>query len=216
MTNYKKASTEEMYNIIQEKIPLNERMRFVYLPIIAMDCACYVGEDLLGVLRELKLSSTKKVSRELRTCIEGYRRDNYNVMHSDLYGHLEAFTKDFYSSITQDLFILQLQYQQKLLDMKVELSPEKYKLTALSYMVHRMVQYVIELDRKFSARMSLLLGENIHYTTEDNRYCIRIVKAMKMLPSLVGVPMDATTMVSERIDMSFKVYMNKLNKVEIQ
>lgn len=48
--NYKKLSVEEMNKIVLEKIPLEERLRAVYLPIIAMDCACYLSEDLLTYL----------------------------------------------------------------------------------------------------------------------------------------------------------------------
>ena len=216
MMTYRKASIEEMNKIILEKVPLDERLRAVYIPLIAMDCACYVGEDLLQSLREIRLDGTKKISRELRECIEGYRKDNYYVMHSDLYKRLENFTKEFYSSIMKDLYILQLQFQQALLDEGVYISTDLSRLTALFCMVRKMIGYVIDLDRKFSKRMSDLLGAQINYTTEDNQYCVRILAATKSFQDTIGISLSAAELASEKIEMAFRVYTNKLNQIDVK
>ena len=112
--NYRKLSVEEMNKIILEKIPLEERLRAVYLPIIVMDCACYLSENLLLILRTLRLDDTKKTSRVIRSCVEGYRNDNYRIMRSDLYRDLSSSTKEFYNSLSRDITIYQIQYQQAL------------------------------------------------------------------------------------------------------
>lgn len=213
--NYRKLSAEEMNQVILERVPLNERLRAVYIPLIAMDCACYVGEDLLQSLRELKLDATKKISRGLKECIEGYRKDNYQVMRSDLYKKLENFTKDFYSSIMKDLLILQLQFQQALLDKGISISPELSRLVALFQMVRMMVRYVITLDRRFSGRISELLGDRINYVTEDNHYCLRILSVTSSFRGSIGVSWSTSDIISDKIEMAFKVYTNKLNQIEI-
>lgn len=109
--NYRKLSDGEMNKIILEKIPLEERLRAVYIPIIVMDWACYLSEDLLAILRTLRLDATKKTSRIIRSCIEGYRNDNYRVMRYGLYRNLSALTKEFYDSLSQNILIHRIQYQ---------------------------------------------------------------------------------------------------------
>lgn len=210
--NYRKLSVEEMNKIILEKIPLEERLRAVYIPIIAMDCACYLSEDLLTILRTLRLDNTKKTSRVIRECIEGYRKDNYYVMHSDLYQDLSNSTKEFYNSLSWDMTIYQLQYRQAMLDRKLSLSSEVEQLVSVAYIVRELVQFVLELDRQFSKRMSDLLGKNINYTTEDNHYCLDMVKALNGLFSVLKVPGDLRT---DQTDNALRVFKNKLNSVEV-
>lgn len=210
--SYKKLSVEEMNKIILEKIPLEERLRAVYLPIITMDCACYLSEDLLTILRILRLNDTKKTSRVIRECVEGYRRDNYQVMRSDLYQDLSNSTKEFYNSLSRDILIYQLQYRQALLNCKLNLDLEVEKLVAVAYIVRELVRFVLELDRKFSKRMSDLLGKGINYTTEDNYYCLELIKALNGLFSTLKVPDYLRT---DQTDMAFRVFKNKLNSVKI-
>lgn len=210
--NYKKLSVEEMNKIILEKVPLEERLRAVYLPIIAMDCACYLSEDLLTILRTLRLDDTKKTSRVIRSCVEGYRSDNCYIMRSDLYKDLSNSTKEFYNSLSRDIFIYQLQYRQAMLNLNLNLSLEVEELVAVAYIVRELVRFVIELDRKFSKRMSDLLGKGINYTTEDNHYCLEMIKALNGLFVILKVPGDLRT---EQTDMAFRVFKNKLNSVKI-
>lgn len=179
--NYRKLSVEEMNKIILEKIPLEERLRAVYIPIIVMDCACYLSEDLLTILRTLRLDDTKKTSRIIRSCVEGYRNDNYRVMRSDLYQDLSNSTKEFYNSLSRDIIIYQIQYQQAMLDKGLRFGIEVEKLIAIAYIVRELVRFVLELDRNFSKRMSDLLGKEINYTTEDNHYCLEMIKALNGL-----------------------------------
>ena len=210
--NYRKLSVEEMNRIVLERIPLEERLRAVYLPIIVMDCACYLAEDLLEIMRTLRLEGTKRTSREIRSCVEGYRSDNYRVMRSDLYRDLEKFTKEFYESLSRDTIIYQIQYQQALLDKGLWLSIDMEKLVALSFIVREFLLFVLELDRNFSKRISDLLGKDIKYTTEDNRYCIRMIEAINGMLSLLGIPANLRT---RQTDLAFKVFKNRLNSVKI-
>lgn len=210
--NYKKLSVEEMNKIILEKIPLEERLRAVYLPIIVMDCACYLSEDLLTILRTLRLDDTKKTSRVIRSCVEGYRTDNYRVMRSDLYQELSNSTKEFYNSLSQDMLIYQIQYRQAMLNRKLTFGVEVEKLVAVAYIVRELVHFVLELDRKFSKRMSDLLGKDITYTTEDNHYCLEMIKALNGLFVVLKVPSDLRT---EQTDMAFRVFKNRLNSVRV-
>ena len=210
--NYRKLSVEEMNKVILEKIPLEERLRAVYLPIIAMDCACYLSEDLLTILRTLRLDATKKTSRVIRSCVEGYRNDNYRVMHSDLYQDLSNSTKEFYNSLSRDMMIYQLQYRQAMLDRKLSLGLEVEQLVSVAYIVREIVLFVLELDRQFSKKMSDLLGKNINYTTEDNHYCLDMVKALNGLFSVLKVPGDLRT---NQTDMALRVFKNRLNSVKI-
>ena len=210
--NYRKLSVEEMNKIILEKIPLEERLRAVYIPIIVMDCACYLSEDLLTILRTLRLDDTKKASRTIRSCVEGYRNDNYRVMRSDLYQDLSNSTKEFYNSLSRDIIIYQIQYQQAMLDKGLRFGIEVEKLIAVAYIVRELVRFVLELDRNFSKRMSDLLGKEINYTTEDNHYCLEMVKALNGLFDILKVPGDLRT---NQTDMAFRVFKNKVNSIKI-
>lgn len=208
----KRLSVEEMNKILLEKIPLEERLRAVYLPIIAMDCACYLAEDLLAALRELRLENTKKVSRAIRGCIEGYRKDNLHAMRSDLYRSLSESTKDCYQWLSRDMTIYQLQYQQALLDRNLRFGLEAEKLVATAYVIRELVGLVLELDRSFSEGISDLLGKEINYVTEDNRYCLDMRKALNELFKVLNVPDDLRTV---QTDMALKVFRNRLNSISI-
>ena len=210
--NYRKLSVEEMNKIILEKIPLEERLRAVYIPIIVMDCACYLSEDLLTILRTLRLDDTKKTSRTIRSCVEGYRDDNYRVMRSDLYQDLSNSTKEFYNSLSRDIIIYQIQYQQAMLDKGLRFGIEVEKLIAIAYIVRELVRFVLELDRNFSKRMSDLLGKEINYTTEDNHYCLEMIKALNGLFDILKVPSYLRT---NQTDMAFRVFKNKVNSIKI-
>ena len=210
--NYRKLSVEEMNKIILEKIPLEERLRAVYIPIIVMDCACYLSEDLLTILRTLRLDDTKKTSRTIRSCVEGYRNDNYRVMRSDLYQDLSNSTKEFYNSLSRDIIIYQIQYQQAMLDKGLRFGIEVEKLIAVAYIVRELVRFVLELDRNFSKRMSDLLGKEINYTTEDNHYCLEMIKALNGLFDILKVPGYLRT---NQTDMAFRVFKNKVNSIKI-
>lgn len=210
--NYRKLSVEEMNRIILEKIPLEERLRAVYIPIIVMDCACYLSEDLLTILRTLRLDDTKKTSRTIRSCVEGYRNDNYRVMRSDLYQDLSNSTKEFYNSLSRDIIIYQIQYQQAMLDKGLRFGIEVEKLIAVAYIVRELVRFVLELDRNFSKRMSDLLGKEINYTTEDNHYCLEMIKALNGLFDILKVPGHLRT---NQTDMAFRVFKNKVNSIKI-
>lgn len=210
--NYRKLSVEEMNKIILEKIPLEERLRAVYIPIIVMDCACYLSEDLLTILRTLRLDDTKKTSRTIRSCVEGYRNDNYRVMRSDLYQDLSNSTKEFYNSLSRDIIIYQIQYQQAMLDKGLRFGIEVEKLIAITYIVRELVRFVLELDRNFSKRISDLLGKEINYTTEDNHYCLEMIKALNGLFDILKVPGDLRT---NQTDMAFRVFKNKVNSIKI-
>lgn len=215
MKSLRKMSIEEMRNLVLEKVPLEERMRSVYIPLIAMDCACYLGEDLLQTLRELKLDSTKKLSREIKQCIEGYRRDNYMVMRSDLYKRLENFTETFHNGVKNLLVILQWQYQQEMTKRGVKLSADIRKIISFACALKKMIQYVIDLDRSFSKRISDLLGDDIHYTTEDNRYCVRMINAINSLQGSLDIPSDLMDMTSVNVENEFRAYTNKLNQLKL-
>lgn len=214
--NARKMSPEEMNKLILERVPLEERLRAVYLPIIAMDCACYLADDLLSVMGKVQLDSTKKISRVLRSSVEGYRADNQRVMRSDLYKNLTNSTREFYNSLSQDMLVHQIQYQQALLDRKLYFTEGVTKMVALSYIVRKIVHFVLELDRNFSKRVSDLLGEGITYTTEDNHHCIEMEKALnQMLKVLDFGKFGLDSLETHQTDMSFKVFKNKLYKVKV-
>ena len=209
----KRLSVEEMNKIVLERIPLEERLRSVYLPIIAMDCACYLVDDLLVTLKSQRKHDTRKNSRGLRACSEGYRGDNYSVMRSELYQNLSETTKGFYNSLATDMFIYQLQYGQALLNRRMHLDTlEEERIMTLSYIIRDIAQYVIALDREFSRRISDLLGKNIHYTTEDNGHCKQLIVETNKLLDLLGVPKDLST---PNTELSLNIFKNKLKGVKI-
>ena len=176
-----------------------------------MDCACYLTEDLLSVLRCLRMDVTKKPCRALNACVEGYRKDNCRVMRSDLYNNLTKYTKEFYVSLSKDMTIYRMQYQQALLDRRITTSVEVEQIVARTYVIRELVRFVLALDRKFSRRMSDLLGRDITYTTEDNHYCVEMINTLTQMLRALGIPLDLET---HQTDMAFKVFIScRMNMV---
>lgn len=177
-----------------------------------MDCVCYLSEDLLNMFRSLKLDVTKKANREIKYNIEGYRSDNHIVMRSDLYKNLSAHTLEFYNSISWDMLLYRMQYQQAMLQRKINIGPDMEQIVAFIYVIRELVKFVIELDRHFSKEIADILGKEIHYTTEDNQYCLNMIKILNHLLSALCIPNDLKT---DQTDMSFKVFKNKVNSIQL-
>ena len=209
----KQLTFEEMNRIILERVPLEERLKAVYLPIIAMDCACYLSDDLLAVMGAAKLDCTKKLSRIIRDYVQMYRDDNKRVMHSNLYENLTQSTRAFYNSLSQNMLIHKVQYRQAMLDRGLSFDENVTQMVALAYIIRKLVRFVVELDREFSSKISCLLGSGINYTTEDNRCCIELEKALtQMLDALSVSQFDLE---NSNTEMAFKVFQNKLHTVKI-
>lgn len=209
----KKLSTEEMNKIILERVPLEDRLQAVYLPIVVMDCACYLIEDLLTTMGAAKLSATKPMSRRLRSCVEGYRADNKKVMHSTLYENLTTHTKKFYKSLSQNTLIHQIQYQQAMLSRHLEFSVEVSKMIALTHIIRKLVTFVIELDKEFTEKVSSLLGPKVHYSTADNAICVDVNKTLSQMLTVLGV--EQFYLETSQTDMAFQVFKNKLHSLKI-
>ena len=94
-----------------------------------------------------------------------------------------------------------------MLNRKLNLGLEVEQLVSVAYIVREIVQFVLELDRQFSKRMSDLLGKSINYTTKDNHYCLDMVKALNGLFSVLKVPGDLRT---NQTDMAFRVFKKQI------
>ena len=203
----RKLSIEEANKIILEKVPMDERLKSVYLPMIAMDCSLYILRECLDRIRDMQLSNTKKPYRELRECDENYCNDNYRAMQPDLFRKFTEQTKELYEIWSRDFIIFNFQYQQALLNVGCNVGAELAMIIALACMVKRINKYVIDLDRKFSNRISELIGKGINYQTSDNGYSLRIIKAVDSLLTIFGVPTDIST---DNTDLAMRVFNNKL------
>ena len=209
----RQLTSEEMNKLILERVPLEERLKAVYLPIIAMDCACYLSEDLLTVMSETKLESTKKMSRLIRNYVQTYREENKRIMQSKLYENLTNSTKDFYKSLSQNMLIHKIQYRQAILSRGLDFSEGVTQMIATAYVVRKLVRFVLELDREFSNRISALLGNNIKYTTQDNQHCIGLDKVLSEMLDILDV--SQFDLETSQTEMAFKVFKNKLHTVKI-
>lgn len=150
----RQMSVDEMNQLLLEKVPFKERMDAVYIPIVAQDCACYLCEDVIRMLRELKMSCTRKSCRELDTSIKEYRDANRRAMniHAGLFEDMQRKSKAVYDWIGQDMYIHVLQYSQELYNRGVDLGPVVTKVISEAYVVRKILRYVLQLDRDFLSK----------------------------------------------------------------
>lgn len=207
----KKLSVEEANKIILEKVPMEERLKSVYHPMIAMDCSLYILRECLTQIRNMGLSKTKKPYRELMECDKNYCNDNYRAMQPTLFKRFTEQTKELYKIWGTDFIIFRLQYSQSLLNKNIKVSSQVAMIAALACVVRKINMYVINLDRSFSDRISELLGKDIHYQTSDNGYSLRIVKAIDDLLGVLGVPYIDT----KHTELAMKVLDVKLKAINI-
>lgn len=209
----RKMSAEEMNQLLLQKVPFKERMDAVYIPIIAQDCACYLCEDVIRLLRELKMSETKKSCRELDTCIREYREGNRKAMTFELFEDLQKKSKDVYEWIATDMFIYILQYTQTLYNKGFKtFNQQQLKVISEAYVVRQILTYVIQLDRDFSKKISSFLPIEVHYHTEDNGYSVRMIKALTDIFKAFKTPDDLD---STNIQLSYKVFQNRMHQCHI-
>ena len=207
----KKLSVEEANKIILEKVPMEERLKSVYHPMIAMDCSLYILRECLAQIRNMGSSKTKKPYRELMECNENYCKDNYRAMQPTLFKKFTEQTKELYKIWGTDFIIFRLQYSQALLSKNIEVSQQVAMIAALACVVKRINMYVVSLDRSFSNRISELLGKGITYQTSDNGYSLRIIKAVDSLLEVLGVPYIDTA----QTELAIKVLDVKLKGTNI-
>lgn len=207
----KKLSIEEANKIILEKVPIEERLKSVYHPMIAMDCSLYILRECLAQIRNMGLSKTKKPYRELMECDKNYCNDNYRAMQPTLFKNFTEKTMELYKIWGTDFIIFRLQYSQALLNDNIEVNQQVAMIAALACVVKRINMYVVSLDRSFSNRISELLGKGITYQTSDNRYSLRIIKAVDDLLEVLGVPYIETT----HTELAMKVLDVKLKDTNI-
>ncbi len=207
----KKLSVEEANKMILEKVPMEERLKSVYHPMIAMDCSLYIFRECLAQIRNMGSKKTKKPYRELMECDENYCNDNYRAMQPTLFKKFTEQTKKLYKIWETDFIIFRLQYSQALLTKNIEVSQQVAMITALACVVRRINMYVINLDRSFSNRISELLGKGVHYQTSDNGYSLRIIKAIDSLLEILGVPYIDTA----HTELAMKVLDVKLKATNI-
>lgn len=210
----RKLSVDEMNQLLLEKVPFKERMDAVYIPIVAQDCACYLCEDVIRMLRELKMSCTRKACRELDTSIKEYRDDNRRVMgiHDGLFDDVQKKSKAVYDWISQDMYIHIIQYTHELYHRGIDLGTEVTKVISEAYVVRKILRYVIQLDRDFSTKLSSYLPLDVHYQTYDNKYCVRMDKALTSLFKEFNTP---DPLDSANIQISYKVFQNRLRQYHI-
>lgn len=207
----KKLSVEEANKIILEKVPMEERLKSVYHPMIAMDCSLYILRECLAQIRTMGSSKTKKPYRELIECDKSYCNDNYNAMQPTLFKKFTEQTKGLYKIWSNDFVIFRIQYSQALFDKNIEVSKQVAMIAALACVVKRINMYVVSLDRSFSNRISELLGKGITYQTSDNGYSLRIIKAVDDLLEVLGVPYIETT----QTELAMKVLDVKLKATNV-
>lgn len=207
----KKLSVEEANEIILKKVSIEERLKSVYLPMIAMDCSLYILRECLDKIRNMGLSKTKKTYRELMDCDKNYCKDNYSAMQPALFKKFTEQTKELYKIWGNDFVIFRFQYQQALFSKNLEISSQVAMIASLACVVRRINVYVINLDRSFSNRISELLGKDIEYKTTDNEYSLRIIKAIDSLLEVLGVPYIDTA----HTDLAMKVLDVKLKETNI-
>lgn len=207
----KKLSIEEANKIILDKVPMEERLKSVYHPMIAMDCSLYILRECLAQIRTMGSSKTKKPYRELIECDKSYCNDNYHAMQPTLFKKFTEQTKELYKIWSNDFVIFRIQYSQALFNKNIEVSKQVAMIAALACVVKRINMYVVSLDRSFSNRISELLGKGITYQTSDNGYSLRIIKAVDDLLEVLGVPYIETT----HTELAMKVLDVKLKATNI-
>lgn len=205
----KQLSTERMNEVIRERVPYEERMKFTYLPIIVMDIACNIGDDVLNMMKAYKSESTKKYNRVLRQHIKEYRQENEMAMKSELFANISCFTNELYMALAKDLTIHQLQYQQALLSNGITMHPSMCNIVAYTSVIKRLLHYVMDCDRQYSKIVSERLRGAYTFRVQDCIHCLSIIRAINEMFK----DMDIPELKSDNIDLAFKIFKNKLDRI---
>lgn len=206
----RQLSPTEMAEIVANTIPINDRLRATYLPMVAQDCALRLCEDLVSTFIAEGRSTTKKCCRELKAASTEYNLAVAKAMGPKLYADFKEQSRQQYEKIITDMAIYQLSFSQALLDQHINAEPTMRQLICKMYVIRRIIAYTLKLDRDFSKQLSDLLPLEIHYTTDDNECCVRIEKALKDLTILLGYPADLS---SVNIELSYKVFNNRIMSI---
>ena len=208
----KRLSESEMYRIIAERVPMEERVRFTYIPQILIDVCFQLLGDALSALSHARIERTKAISRELRDAIAQHERDSIKVMKSDLYHKVHRGASEFLSSIGKDLMIHQFQYDELLLKNRIPLTKEEAHVARLTYTARDIAGYVIDFDREVARKIDAYLGDGVTYSPEDCIYCTKVVETLNNLLKVLGAPLK---MESKNITLSYNIFKNKVNGITL-
>jgi hypothetical protein len=208
----KRLTESEMYRIIAERVPMEERVRFTYIPQILIDVCFQLLGSALDALSYARIEKTKAISRELREAIAQHERDSINVMKADLYRKVHRDATEFLSSIEKDIMIHQFQYDELLLKNRIPLTKEEAHVARITYTARDIAGYVITFDREVARKIDSYLGEGVKYSPEDCIYCTKVVEALDKLLKVLGAPLK---MESKNITLSYNIFKNKVNGITL-
>ena len=209
--NQDKLTKEEFTRVMAAKVPLELRLKSVYIPIILMHPICDIVNVVLDKFAELKRGETKAVCRKTRECIKTYEDGNMHVMPWNLYIRLGEMGNEFLSNLGKYLEISQYTYLNRILN--VELTTRTVeRAMCVCYVILDMLKYILQYERESSKEIQRLIGKEITYVTEDNPF---VLELMKYIFEILGTYKAPKSISDTNTQLSYRIFKAQVEKIDI-
>ena len=84
---------------------------------------------------------------------------------------------------------------------------------AICYVIKSILNYILEFDREMDASIRKKLGPSITYVTEDNVFCVKILKQIDLLIDFLNGPRNID---SKHISLSYAIFKKEVNLIDIK
>ena len=201
-------SVEEMNRILYEKVPLEDRLRSVYVPLTLMLCIGRMIDGLTTLMRLMRRDEPKEFYRGIKSVMESMEKEYIQTMNERLYSFIKRYADNFFLAFMDDFVVYQLSY--------INLLKENYdedfrSIGARAYILKVFTKYVIQYDRDSTKMIQKYIGNAFHYVTQDDKNCTRILELVDTFFSKFG--MDPN-LASNNTEMSYNVFRNRVKNIK--
>ena len=207
------VSPERMNEILKKEIPLELRLKSVYIPIFTLNCAFITVSHILSLLRQLKSDDTKHSYRKLGGGGGVWRKNNLDEMGDKMYECVSTNSKNLYDRLNDDLSMFEIQYSMVL--NKYNFTRIENKILSKCYMVYQMLGYVLVLDKKYCKQFNEILGGSIDYQIEEDELVLKLRELVSdIVWSLGGMKPD--DVYNNNIGLSFQIFKNAIDNIKFE
>lgn len=209
----KQLTQQEMNRILLERVPLEDRLRFTYIPLYLTEVATIMVVDVLDKLVELRFTETKKICQSLRMLIRNVDKDRYQQMGKSLYDICHTKALEIKGALDYNLTVYRNSYWTYLRNLdSPKFSSDEVDILSRAFVVTRMLKYITEYDRWAISQIREYVSNDFTYIAFPDPYPISLHNdVIKLICAFEANPVWET----DNTELSYQVFKNKVTSIDI-
>lgn len=209
----KQLTQQEMNKVLLERVPLEDRLRFTYIPLYLTEVATIMVVDVLDKLAELRFTETKKICQSLRMLIRNVDKDRYQQMGKSLYDICHTKASEIKRALDYSLTVYRNSYWTYLRNLSSpNFSPDETDILSRTFVATRILGYITEYDRWAISQIKEYVSNDFTYTASPDPYPISLRNHLiQLICAFKANPVWET----DNTELSYQVFKNKVTSIDI-